>query len=192
MKNFFDCKDEKITEKAFSQSVVISVLSILLCLVVLCSTTYAWFVGETTSNSNTLMSGSFDLIITVTKDDNDYPVIEDETKDGAWICNLTEEGTYIVNLELKEGSTVKGHCLVKVGDDEFKHTAAIVEEHTANSEDVVVTDTFTFTITVTGQTTVTFEPHWGVVVEPDILNEGEYPIREAITEESDTVQEPAA
>ena len=67
LKNFFDCKDEKITEKAFSQSLIISVVSILLCIVALSSVTYAWFTGETTSGSNTLMSGSFDVKITVSK-----------------------------------------------------------------------------------------------------------------------------
>ena len=70
MKNFFDCKDEKITEKAFSQSLIISVVSILLCLVALCSMTYAWFTTETSSSSNTLTSGSFDLDIIVSKVDD--------------------------------------------------------------------------------------------------------------------------
>ncbi len=63
----FDTKYEKITKNAFSQSVIISVVSILMCIVVLCSLTYAWFASETSSSSNTLMSGYFDVKITVSK-----------------------------------------------------------------------------------------------------------------------------
>ncbi len=178
MHKLFDSKEEKLTEKAFSQSLLISLLSILLCIVALCSITYAWFVGESTSTGNTLVSGSFDLIITVTKDDSVYPVVEDANNDDVWLCNLDEEGAYIVNLEIKEGSSVKGHCLVKVGDDAFKHTDAIITTNSADDGDVADDTTFTFSITVTEGTIVTFEPRWGMVVEPDIKNGDVYPMHE--------------
>ena len=45
MKNFFDFQDEKITEKAFSKNIIVSIAGILLSIVMLCSTTYAWFTG---------------------------------------------------------------------------------------------------------------------------------------------------
>lgn len=179
MHNLFDSKNEKLTEKAFSQSLLISVLSILLCIVALCSITYAWFVGESTSTGNTLLAGSFDLTISVTKDGDEFPVIADADRDGVWICNLAEEGTYTVNLKLKEESSVKGHCIVKVGDDDYKHTDAIFD--TANAD-------FIFTIKVAENTKVTFEPRWGVVVEPDIENGGIYPVIEGIIEEQDSEQ----
>ncbi len=182
MKNFFDCKDEKITEKAFSQSLLISAFSILLCLVALCSMTYAWFTSETTSTGNTLVSGSFDLVITVTKDNTDYHVTADANNDGVWNCNLTDAGTYTVTLKFKEGSSVKGHCVVKVGDGDFKHTAAITN-----------TDpTMTFFITVTEKTPVVFEPIWGIVVDPDIENGDAYPVPAAANKENNAEPETTA
>ncbi len=194
MKHIFDSKDEKITEKAFMQSVVISVVGILLCIVALCSATFCWFTGETESNSNTLVSGSFDVTISVTapaastqpsegentetagdaQKKEELAVTPFEGREGVWVCRITEAGTYTVTLTLKDGSTVKGHCAVSVGDDDARHTAAIIGEHTANEGNAPLTNPFTFTITVTeqdienGAVTVTFEPRWGVVVEPDI------------------------
>ena len=200
MKNIFDSKDEKITEKAFVQSVVISVVGILLCIVALCSATFCWFTGETESNSNTLVSGTFGLDVSVTgpaanTDGADaenaetagaaqeavaIDVTPDAEQEGVWVCRMTEVGTYTVTLTLKEGSTVKGHCLVSVGNAEAKHTDAIIGEQTANSEGLTKTNPFTFTVTVTqeqitnanGAITVRFEPRWGVVVKPDIVNGG--------------------
>ena len=172
MHKLFDSKDEKLTEKAFSQSLIISIISILLCVVALCSMTFAWFVGGAESSSNVLASGSFDLVITVTKDGNELPLEPDTNKEGALICNISEGGTYTVILKLKEGSSVKGHCLVKVGNDEYRHTAAIFKR---NSSENYSEQDFIFTVTVSGGTAIVFEPRWGMVAEPDIENGGAYP-----------------
>ena len=170
MKNFFECKDEKITEKAFSQSLIISVVSILLCLVALCSMTYAWFTGETTSGSNTLMSGSFDVKITVSKLEDGVAsanAIEAESNNEGKYTYKLLPGTYEISLALTEDSTVKGHCVVTIGND-TQHTDAIIGTNTANVENAATTDPFKFKITVTEETTVILEPRWGVVVNADI------------------------
>ena len=170
MKNFFDCKDEKITEKAFSQSLIISVVSILLCIVALCSVTYAWFTGETTSGSNTLMSGSFDVKITVSKLEDGVAsanAIEAESNNEGKYTYKLLPGTYEISLALTEDSTVKGHCVVTIGID-TQHTDAIIGANTANVENAAMTDPFKFKITVTAETTVFLEPRWGVVVNADI------------------------
>lgn len=201
MKHIFDSKDEKLTEKAFIQSVVISVVGILLCIVALCSATFCWFTGGTENNSNTLVSGSFDVTITVTKGNalgdanggqgtataqaetgaaggtqaEQIEVTADPAQAGVFVCNLPEAGTYTVTLTLKEGSTVKGHCLVTVGKDAVKHTAAIIGDNTTNREGEENTNPFIFTVTVQEATRVSFEPRWGVVVQPDIAQRSAYP-----------------
>lgn len=170
MKNFFDCKDEKITEKAFSQSLIISVVSILLCIVALCSVTYAWFTGETTSGSNTLMSGSFDVKITVSKLEDGVAsanAIEAESNNEGKYTYKLLPGTYEISLALTEDSTVKGRCVVTIGND-TQHTDAIIGANTANVENAAMTDPFKFKITITAETTVFLEPRWGVVVNADI------------------------
>ena len=170
MKSFFDCKDEKITEKAFLQSVIISVVGFLLCIVVLCSMTYAWFSSETSSSANTLMSGSFDVTIGVSKVEDGVAAastIEAESNNEGKYTYKLLPGTYEISLALTEDSTVKGHCVVTIGND-TQHTDAIIGANTANVENAAMTDPFKFKITVTAETTVFLEPRWGVVVNADI------------------------
>ena len=65
MKNILNSK-EKISEKAFSKSLLISVISILLCIVALCSITYAWFSDEALTSNNVMTAGKFYLDASVT------------------------------------------------------------------------------------------------------------------------------
>ena len=182
MKNFFDIKNEKTTEKAFSQSLIVSVISIFLCLVALCSVTYAWFVGGASSDSNTLVSGSFDITVSVsylneqTSALEDVTVLPDPNNRGGYLCALNRKGKYTVSLKLTGESTVKGHCEVTVEGDSPKQTDAIIGPKTQNQDNRELTDPFTFTIEVDGPTTVTFEPRWGIVAKPDIYYKGTYPM----------------
>ena len=173
MKNFFQCKDEKITEKAFSQSLLISVVSILLCLVALCSMTYAWFTGSTSSGNNTLVSGSFDVTIVVSRVEDGVATastgaLEPESNTEGKYTYKFQPGTYEITLKLTDTSTVKGHCVVTINGGEEQHTAAIIGTNTANVENKELTDPFKFKITITKETTVVLEPRWGVVVNADI------------------------
>ena len=165
MKNFFDYNDEKLTDKAFSHSLIVSVISIVLCLVVLCSATYAWFVSETASASNTLMSGSFDLEVSI--NNGSVPVTEDQN--GVWSCTLLP-GSYTVSLTRVAGSTSNGYCYVTVGTGSAQPTATVIENTTAGEPD------FTFTITVTEETDVKLEPWWGIPANPLIANNGYAPV----------------
>lgn len=64
MKKIFDT-NENIADKAFTQSIVISVAGIILCIVALCSATYAWFVADVSSSQNTISAAFFDVEVTV-------------------------------------------------------------------------------------------------------------------------------
>ena len=173
MKNFFDSNDEKLTEKAFSRSLIISVTSILLCIVALCSATFAWFSSETTSSNNILTSGFFDFDISVFKsidessDLVEVEVLPDLANTGAYISRLTA-GTYTVQLKFKKEATVKGHCVVKIGNSVKARTDAIFKDNTYVAADGSISDTLTFTIEVGETTTVSFEPSWGIAAVPDI------------------------
>lgn len=176
MKSFFTSNDEKITEKAFSHSLAVSVFSILLCLVLLCSMTYAWFTDGTVSSSNTLVSGSFALDISVAQDGGEpIAVTAVEGEDGVWSCTLPDkEEEYIVTLTLDPDSTAKGHCIVRINGMD-KNTDAIIGDRTANKDRYTKNSPFTFTIQTTeNDTVVEFRPVWGVVAESDIKADGVY------------------
>ena len=189
LKDFFDRKDEKITEKAFSQSLLISVISILLCIVSLCSMTYAWFTTETASSSNTLTSGSFDVTIAVSKVEVGVAATGTDTIDpesnteGKYTYKL-QPGTYEISLTLTNESTVKGYCVVTIGNGAEQHTDAIIGDNTANvDKNTTKTDPFTFKITVTKETTLVLEPRWGVVVNADIEYDEEIEVGTVQSEE---------
>ena len=177
MKNFFDCKDERITEKAFSQSLIISVISILLCLVALCSMTYAWFTAEKTSSSNTLTSGSFDIAVSVK---NENGTLVTPTADGKYILTSGEE--YTVTLEPTQTATVKGYCIVNI-DGENKKTGVILDDEMVDDVYTTATAPFEFTIvTEKDNTVVTFESHWGVLLTPDVVADSTITVKESLIE----------
>ena len=178
MKNFFDTKDEKITEKAFSQSLLISVLSILLCIVALCSITYAWFTGSTSSGNNTLVSGSFDVEIDIVKLNDDGTEVTGDAdavvlENG--IYTLTP-GEYKVTLTPTDDATVKGYCVITLveGDKtKVERTEVITNSETA-TVDYTENAPFTFYIvTTSADATVEIEAHWGVPSDPVIAENGE-------------------
>ena len=195
LKNFLTSNNEKITDKAFLQSLFISVISILLCLVALCSMSYAWFTEGTSSSSNTLMSGSFALDISVSQSDNDVAtasaivVSEVSGEKGIYTCTLPTSGKYLVTLTCGD-STAKGHCTVKINGCE-KNTAVIIGASTANKGSYAINDPFAFTIQTTeNDTVVEFRPVWGVAV-PDIEKNQTYPT-DAWKENSDASTEETA
>ena len=163
MKNFFDTKDEKIIEKAFLQSLIISVVSILLCLVALCSMTYAWFSIEKMSTSNTLTSGFFDIAVSVKSQGG---VDLKPLADGSYKLEASE--TYIVELNPADDATVKGYCIVTI-DGESYTTDVILNNEMVDDIYITATAPLKFTIvTQKTDTIVTFESHWGVPVNQKI------------------------
>ena len=173
MKGFFDLKPEKISEKAFMRGLIVSVIGIFICIVALCSATYAWFVGDVSSESNTITSGSFNVTVSVIGSDEGAvtELTPRSTEDGGWEFALPA-GTYTVTLKLTEQSTVKGHCIVTVGNDPAWHTAPILSEAIANATGLTASDPFVFTLAVEEETTLTILPCWGLAVETQIANEG--------------------
>ena len=162
MKNLFDAKNEKITEKAFSQGLIISILSILLCIVALCSVTYAWFIGETSSGDNTLVSGSFEIVSAVSTSTS---VVSGTN--GKYILEAPDK--YLVTIT-PDNATAKGYCVIKIDGVEYR-TNVIVTSDTKDEIYSTVTSPFTFTIDTTkANTIVEIEAHWGIPADPMIDN----------------------
>ena len=165
-------KTQKLTDKAFSRFVITSVIGILVCIGCLCSSTFAWFSANKQSASNTVVTGQFDIaqpIAVCEGVDGDVEFAFTEL-DGVWSCELPA-GTYTVVLTSLEGSNVKGHCVVTVGDGAPMNTDAIISAEIAERDGMEQTDPFTFTITLGESATITLQPRWGMVAVPDIMCE---------------------
>lgn len=145
---------DKLTDKAFSRSVFIAVVSIVLCIVCLSSATFAWFTTTTTSSQNVVSGGFFGLVVIVT-DENGDPVQVTERADGSFACTLGGEGSvYSVTLRMSDDTTVtKGFCNVKKGNDTYQTQSMRVGE----------SETISFTLTLSGTGgEVIFAPAWGL------------------------------
>ena len=153
--------EEKLSEKVFSKNLLVAALSIFLCIIALCSVTYAWFTTETASDNNTLAAGAFSLEIAVA-DGSAVPVAVQEGSNGNKTCTLAA-GTYKVTLTVAEGSTVKGYCTVKIGDAAYT-TSPIFPDEAAGATSL------SFTVTVTAETAAVFTPKWGYPATPNLAN----------------------
>ena len=61
--------NKKLSDKAFARLALTSILGILICIICLCSTTYAWFTGSVQVDSNTLKAADACLLsVSVYKD----------------------------------------------------------------------------------------------------------------------------
>ena len=163
-------KEEKISEKVFSKNLLMAALGIFICIIALCSATYAWFAESTESGNNTLVSGSFSLEIAV-KDAAEAPVEVRDAQNGSKTCTLAA-GTYTVTLTMTDESTVKGYCTVKIGDAAYT-TSPISRDPSIGAPSL------SFAVTVAADTTVVFTPKWGYPATPNLAN-------------GDTVSVPAA
>ena len=184
MKIFFNSNDEKITEKAFSSGLIISVISILLCIVMLCSMTYAWFSTETTSSSNTVVAGSFDVDVSVSvstengdTESEEILLTKVEYKNNTYSCVLPEANTcYTVTFDLKDDASIKGYCIVEINGVR-RTTEVIVGEDTVNKGEYQDNSPLTFDIkTVEADTVVEFTAMWGVSADPYIYGGQTYTV----------------
>ena len=165
MNNFFDSQDKKITDKAFSQNIIISVAGILLSIIMLCSSTYAWFTASVLSDTNKVESGHFSIDVTSV-----VPVVNDVTGDAvtpiSGVYNLNE-GTYMITLTPTAASTVKGYCLITINGESYR-TEIIVNDQTVTETYPTSNSPFIFYVKVADSTTLKVDSRWGIPANADI------------------------
>ena len=142
---------DKMSDKAFNRLMFTSVLSIVVCLALLCSTTYAWFMDGVTQSGNELKTAGECLIsVTDTKEGETTPLAEIETG-----VTLDAGVTYKVDLSLPKGSS-SGYCIISVGANQY-----FSEYLTRHESDTPKTITFYVKCDATFED-VTFTTRWGI------------------------------
>lgn len=139
------------SDKAFNRLIFTSVLSIVLCLFLLCSTTYAWFVDDVTQSGNELKTAEECLLsITVTN-----TVTGQELENIEIGVTLEANVPYEVTLSLPKDSS-SGYCIVAVGANQY--FSDYLTRHTSDTP-----KTLTFTVLCEDTfNEVTFKNHWGI------------------------------
>ena len=137
---------------------------ILMCLVLLCSMSYAWFTASESSSENVIKSGFFALDIDV-RDQNDDSVSVVGNPDGTHTCNFTNAGTYTITLKMTGDTTAsKGYCELSISS-----VAEKMQTEPISKDASVGVEKLTFTIVTTEENTVVvFEPKWGISASSDI------------------------
>lgn len=119
-----------------------SVLSILLCMTLLCGMTWAWFASTQSTPAATIQAATYHIdvvakngeTVLTTGQDGKYPLAK---------------GTYTVTLTAS-GNASKGYCKVTLPDNTVLRTAQIAPKNS-----------LTFTLTLTSGGNVSFSPEWG-------------------------------
>lgn len=123
IKRFYIPKNQKISDKSFSQLILASVLGILLCTVCLGGLTWAWFSDSVTSNTETLRSATYEIQAEVKKESDGSVVAINE--DNTYTLDAGE--TYIVKLTAT-GNASTGYCKVTLNDKDY-YTTQIVPKN---------------------------------------------------------------
>ena len=104
-------KKEKITEQKLYANLITYSLSIIICIAMLCGTTYAYFTSTASSSLETIQSAYYTVQITVQPTDN----LHAEDDSHSFIVNV--DGSY--EFELKAGTASTGYfeIVVKSGEN---------------------------------------------------------------------------
>lgn len=131
-----------------------SVLSILLCMTLLCGMTWAWFASTQSTPAATIQAATYRIDVVAKNGET----VLTAGQDGKY--SLAAGVAYTVTLTAS-GNASKGYCKVTLPDNSVLRTAQIAPENS-----------LTFTLTLTNGGNVSFSPEWGTYSgEPEITPE---------------------
>lgn len=131
-----------------------SVLSILLCMTLLCGMTWAWFASTQSTPAATIQAATYHIDVVAKNGET----VLTAGQDGKYPL---AKGTYTVTLTAS-GNASKGYCKVTLPDNTVLRTAQIAPKNS-----------LTFTLTLTSGGDVSFSPEWGTYSgEPEIKADG--------------------
>lgn len=153
---------EMLSDKAFSRLLLTSLLGIFVCIICLCSTTFAWFSDDAPSSRNEItMAGDCLLSVSVSCEGTVLTGIEDGVE-------LEAGKSYEVTLTLPP-NTASGYCLLTAGG--VNYYTDYISRHTEETEKTV-----TFTLTVVTTQTVKFTTRWGIYATDSSVQNGQLQI----------------
>ena len=156
-------EDEVITDKAFMRGIITSFFAIVMCIIMLGASTYAWF---TTSIQSTQTIASAVYVLSIKIDGGDEILHPTDRVDGNDVYTFEADKTYTITATaIEEETTGKtGYIKLVVGDESFV------------SQQIDRGETITFTLKYTEETKVTLVEGWGTssAEERDLTDGGNY------------------
>lgn len=144
---------------------VATLVTVLLCLVAMVFTAYAYFTADVSSSGNVIQAATFDVALTVEGEDGSQPAV---IKDGkVYKVTLQPNIPYTVTVN-RGGNADTGFCEVKTSEGTY-HTQQLGADWSASVQPV---NSISFLLTVAQEETVTFRPHWGTSVHYSAYTRG--------------------
>ncbi len=107
----FSSDKEKLTEKVFKQSITISVVGILLCMIALCSATWAWFSTGISSPANNIRAAHCDVTVLVS--DGSSTVLPEN---GTYSLQKNTAYTFTITAD---GTAENAYCVLNIDGSEY-------------------------------------------------------------------------
>ncbi len=143
-----------------------ALFSTLILIAFFCGTTFAWFTSSTATDNNKIATGNFKLDVTVVDSSLEIVYTSGTVRNTNAVKRFTLKAndTYTVTLKPTAETTVsRGYAHVTIGTVEH-----VTETIYTDSE-----APFSFTLTVSEDTTVTVRSSWGIPALPTIENNSE-------------------
>ena len=146
----------RLSDKTFARLIATSVVAILICLICLCSTTWAWFTDSVSLNVNKIKTtDQCQLTVSVYEANTEIENVENGVP--------LKTGAYIVTLSLPKGSG-SGYCELYANGNKYRSDYLVRHENEQ-------AETFSFTLILSQDCEVTFSVHWGIYAgESDVVN----------------------
>lgn len=143
-----DNRDD-LADKTFIHSLTVCVASILLCLILLSATTWAWFGDNISSASNSIQAGNCTVSVDVK---NSGTNVEPQANtDSAYTFIFGAEKQYTVTIT-SMGTAKSSYCILIVDGKEY---------YTEQISTVSPDNSITFTMSFTNETPVQIITRWG-------------------------------
>lgn len=148
---FYIPKDGKIREKVMMVRVTISVIFMVICLVAMSFTAYAYFTCSVSSSLNTIQSAYYSLKIT----DSSEAVVTDN-----YTCGTATEDLHTFVLTAN-GTAETGYCKIEISNGTEKKIYYTTQIFKEAGEDTDRLTELTLTIRAAEGCVITFIPQWG-------------------------------
>ncbi|MBQ3088222.1 MAG: hypothetical protein IJC36_01175 [Clostridia bacterium] len=158
---FYIPKQGKIREKVMLARVITTVTIVIICLVAMSFTAYAYFSHNITSGSNIIKAANFDANISITNNASKGSTVS-ITNDGESKTANLEAGKYTVELTKGSSTANKGFCIITIGDKDY-YTDQIGVDTAKNLDDAKVK----FELRLSAPTKIKVVSHWGTSVYYD-------------------------
>lgn len=166
-----DEKVNKLTDKTFNRLLLTAVAGVLICIVLLCSSTYAWYSASISGAENAIKTSGESLLgISVAKGGENLTL-----SDGS--LTLEKNATYTVTLTMPKDSP-SGYCVITAPGGTY--LTDYLERHDSDTPTEI---SFTLEIEkqldeggvdiTTDTLTVSFKTHWGIYSGDVHVSDGE-------------------